>query len=356
MARSTTQTQQESTTTTSQQSSTTGREQSSTWGSQQSSTTGSQQSSQQSQSTERTQSGQSTQSSQQSQSTTSSILNEALRDVILSGLRGTMTDEEISAYAENLLRPTLNAGLEASQQQYEASRLGYEQEIENLAAQLTQAIAKQQESYRQSDAGLETSALARGMGRSSYLLDAKTQLSRALSETIRSLTDESARQSGQIQQKITLAGQQNAQTQGRLNTDYARELAAKVQALKDAQRQEYNQNYMTATSAAMGTTTQGTSSGTSTTQGQSLTTGTSQSQTTGTSQSQTAGTSQSQTMGTSQSQTTGTSTSHTSGSSTSSTVSSGGGSGSSKSTTGNTYTVDEYVSGTAKRDKNLTIN
>ena len=97
------------------------------------------------------------------------------------------------------------------------------------------------------------------MGRSSYLLDAKTQLSRALSDTIRSLTDESTRQSGQIQQKITLAGQQNAQTQGRLNTDYASQLAAKVQELKDAQRQEYNQNYMTATSAAMGSQTTGTS-------------------------------------------------------------------------------------------------
>lgn len=240
-----------------------------------------------------------------SQSTTKNVLDTALRDVILSGLRGYMTDEEISAYAENLLRPTLNAGLEASQQQYEASKLGYEQEIDNLAAQLTQAIAKQQEGYRQSDAGLETSALARGMGRSSYLLDAKTQLSRALSDTIKSLTDESTRQSGQIQQKITLAGQQNAQTQGRLNTDYASQLAAKIQELKDAQRQEYNQNYMTATSAAMG------------------------------------------------SQTTGTSTTETSGIST--TTSGGGGSGS-KSTTGSTYTVDEYVSGTARRDPNLTIN
>ena len=72
-----------------------------------------------------------------SQSTTKNVLDTALRDVILSGLRGYMTDEEISAYAENLLRPTLNAGLEASQQNYEASKLGYEQEIENLATQLT---------------------------------------------------------------------------------------------------------------------------------------------------------------------------------------------------------------------------
>ena len=237
-----------------------------------------------------------------SQSTTKNVLDTALRDVILSGLRGYMTDEEIGAFAENLLRPTLNAGLEASQQNYEASKLGYEQEIENLAAQLAQAIDKQQQSYRQSDAGLETAALARGMGRSSYLLDAKTQLSRALSDTIRSLTDESTRQSGQIQQKITLAGQQ-----GRLNTDYASQLAAKVQELKEAQRQEYNQNYMTATSAAMG----------------------------------------SQTIGSSTTETNGTSTTTTSG---------GGGGGSSKKTAENTYTVDEYVSGSTRRDPNIVMN
>ena len=242
-----------------------------------------------------------------SQSTTKNVLDTALRDVILSGLRGYMTDEEIGAFAENLLRPTLNAGLEASQKNYEASKLGYEQEIENLAAQLTQAIQKQQESYRQSDAGIETAALARGMGRSSYLRDATTQLSRALSDTIRSLTDESTRQSGQIQQKITLAGQQNAQTQGRLNTDYASQLAAKVQELKDAQRQEYNQNYMTATSAAMG----------------------------------------SQTIGSSTTDTNGTSVTTTSG---------GGGGRSSNKTAENTYTVDEYVSGSTRRDPNIVMN
>ena len=187
-----------------------------------------------------------------SQSTTKNVLDTALRDVILSGLRGYMTDEEIGAFAENLLRPTLNAGLEASQQNYEASKLGYEQEIENLAAQLTQAIQKQQESYRQSDAGLETAALARGMGRSSYLLSTEAALSQALAETIKNMSAENTRQTAQIQDKLTLAAQQNAQTQGRVNTDYATQLAAKVQELKQTQRQEYNQNYMSAVSSALG--------------------------------------------------------------------------------------------------------
>lgn len=276
-----------------------------------------------SQSTENTQSSQQTQGTQSSQSTTKSLLDTALRDAILAGLAGGMSDEEIGSYAQSLLRPTLSAGLEASQQQYEASRLGYEQEMDNLAVQLAQAIEKQQQSYRQSDAGLETAALSRGMGRSSYLLDTKAQLSRALSDTVRSLTDESQRQSTQIAQKITLAAQQNAQTQGRLNTDYASQLAAKIQELRDAQRKEFNQNYMTATSAAMGSQTSGLASSSSQTTGTSTTTGTSQSQT--------------------QQNTT-------------STTVSGGGGGRRKTTSANTYTVDEYVSGGANRKQNLTIN
>ena len=230
------------------------------------------QSQQQSQNTQKTQS----QQSQQSISTTQALLNEALRDTILSGLRGYMTDAEITAFAENLLRPQLNAGLESAQQSYEASRLGYEQQIEDLAVQLSDAINKQQASYRQNVAGLETAALARGMGRSSYLMDTEAQLAQALSETIKSLTDESGRQTAQIGQQMTLAAQQNAQTQGRLKTDYASQLAAKVQELKESQRQEYNQNYMSAISAALGQQTTGstTSSGLSSTSGLTNTTGT----------------------------------------------------------------------------------
>ena len=80
---------------------------------------------------------------------------------------------------------------------------------------------------------------------------------------------------------MALAAQQNAATQGRLNEDYARELAAKVQELKESQRKEYNQNYLAAVSGSMGSATSGTSSsqgssvsnatGTSHTQGSSST-------------------------------------------------------------------------------------
>ena len=203
-------------------------------------------------------------STTQSQSKTQALLDEALRDSILSGLKGYMTDEQIAEYAENLLKPVLNANLEAAQQEFDTAKLSREQEIENLAVQLAQAIDKQNQSYTQNRANLENAALARGMGRSSYLLDTEAQLGQALSAAIQQLTDENTRQTGQIQRQITQAADQLAQTQGRLNTDYASQLSAKLQELKDAQRQEYNQYYMSATSAAMGSQTTGTSTTNST--------------------------------------------------------------------------------------------
>lgn len=180
------------------------------------------------------------------------VLDSELLSTVLGGLTANMTDEEIQAYAESLLSPIRNAELEAAQQTYDASKLGFEQEMENLAVQLADAINKQEQSYGKSLAGLETSALARGMGRSSYLLNTEAALSQALAETIKQLSNENTRQTAQIQDQLTLAGQQNAQTQGRINTDYATQLAAKVQELKQNQRAEYNQNYMSAVSAAMG--------------------------------------------------------------------------------------------------------
>lgn len=191
------------------------------------------------------------------ESTTKNVLDQALLQTILSGLAGQMTQKEIEQFAENLLRPQLNAGIEASQQNFETTKLSKEQEIENLAAQLAKGIEEQNRAYRQSMADVETAALARGMGRSSYALQNLANQGDALAKAVMQLTDENARVSDQIQKQITQAAQQNAQTQGRLNTDYATQLAAKIQELTQQQRQEYNQNYLTAVSASMGQNTQG---------------------------------------------------------------------------------------------------
>lgn len=194
-----------------------------------------------------------------SQSTTKNVLDQELLATILGGLTGQMTQDEIAAFAEALLKPQLNAGIEAAQQAHETTKLAKEQEIENLAAQLAKGIEEQNKAYRQSMANVETAALARGMGRSSYTLQSLANQGDALAQAVQALTDENARQSAQIQQQITQSAQQSAQTQGRLNTDYASQLAAKIQELTQQQNQAYNSNYLTAISASMGQQTTGTS-------------------------------------------------------------------------------------------------
>jgi hypothetical protein len=197
------------------------------------------------------------QSESKSQSETKKVLDEELRDKILAGLMGYMTDEEMQAFAENLLKPQLNAGLEAAEQQYAATELAKKQEIENLAAALAKGIEQQEQAYGKSMANVQTAALARGMGRSSYTLQSLAQQGDALAKAVADLTGDTARQQDQIQKQISLAAQQKAQTTGRLNTDYAANLAAKVQELKQQQRQEYNQNYLTAISGSMGSASTG---------------------------------------------------------------------------------------------------
>lgn len=219
------------------------------------------------------------QSRSDSQSTTKKLLDSDLMNQILGGLVRNMTDEEINQFAENLLRPQLNAALEESRQNYETTKLSKEQELENLATSLTRAIDEQNTAYRKSAANVETAALSRGMGRSSYTLQTLANQGDALAKAVQQLTDESTRQSGQIQQQITQAAQQNSQTQGRLNTDFASQLAAKVQELKENQRKEWNSNYLTAISAAMGQQTTGSqqTSGTTDTTGEQHTEGSSHS-------------------------------------------------------------------------------
>ena len=213
------------------------------------------------------------QSTSSSESTTKKLLDGDLLNQILGGLIGNMSDDELTQFAENLLRPQLNAALEESRQNYETTKLAKEQEIENLARNLTRSIDEQNSAYRKSAANVETAALNRGMGRSSYTLQTLANQGDALAKAVRELTDENARQSGQIQDQITQAAQQNSQTQGRLNTDFASQLASKVQELKENQRKEWNSNYLTAISAAMGQQTTGSqqTSGTSDTTGESHT-------------------------------------------------------------------------------------
>lgn len=188
-------------------------------------------------------------------STQSRYLDENLLGQILDGVLGPMTNEEIQAFAENLLRPQLNAGLESAQQQFDTSKLSKEQEIERLGETLARSIAEQNAAYRQNMADVETAALNRGMGRSSYTLQTLANQGSALARAVEQLTRENESAVGRLQEQITQAAQQNAQTQGRLKEDYASSLAAKVQELRESQRRDYNDRYMSAVSSALGNVT-----------------------------------------------------------------------------------------------------
>lgn len=203
-------------------------------------------------------------SASNTQSTTRKVLDQELLRAILSGLGQTMTDKEIGDYAKALLEPQLRAGLEAAEQTYETKKLSKEQQEEELAASLARAIAAQQSAYRQSMADVETAALKRGMGRSSYTMSTLANKGAGLAEAIRSLTDEDARTRRQLEQQLALAAQQRTQTTNRLNTDYAANMAAKIQELRQAQQERQNNQYMSAVSAAMGSQTSGSSTSTNT--------------------------------------------------------------------------------------------
>lgn len=184
---------------------------------------------------------------------TSGVLDAELLNQILSGLSRQMTNKEIEAYADSLLRPQLNAGLEAARHNLEATKLGLEQEKDTLAAQLAREIMEQNNAYAKSAADVQTAALARGMGRSSYTMQTLAGQGNALAEAVRQLTSENTRQTAQLQDRITQAEQQAAQTENRLNADFAANLAAKIQEIRQNQQASRDSAYMTAVSASMGT-------------------------------------------------------------------------------------------------------
>lgn len=198
------------------------------------------------------------QSESKSQNETKKKLDEELRDTILAGLMGYMTDEEIDAYAQNLLMPQLNAGVEAARQQYETAELTGKQESENLAAALERDVEEQERAYGRSAADVQRAALARGMGRSSYTMQMIEKQGEVLARTVDNLRRDASQKQEQVANRVALAARQKAQTIGRLNTDYAANLAAKVQELKNQQRQAYNQNYLAAINSSMGSMSTGT--------------------------------------------------------------------------------------------------
>lgn len=214
--------------------------------------------------------------SQKSQSTTQAILNSELLGQILAGLQDAgytqKTTDELMQIAQNYYLPQYNAEIEAARQAQAAKDLSYTQQLENLASTYGKSVDTQNAAYDQSRAALETGALARGMGRSSYVLSTLNNNDQARSAALAQLADDYSQNVRQVTDQQTQSAAQSAETIGRLEADKATNISNRLTELADAEYQKYvtglnqqNSNYLAAVQAAMGQQTTGVSTGTSST-------------------------------------------------------------------------------------------
>lgn len=224
------------------------------------------------------------QQSQQSQSTTQAVVNRELLAQILAGLQDAgytqKTTDELMKIAEDYYLPQYNAEIEAAQQAQAVADMSYTQQLENLQSAYGKNIDVQNAAYDKSRAALETGALARGMGRSSYTMATLSGNDQARSAALAQLADDYLQNVRQVTDEQALSAAQSAETIGRLNADKATNITNKLRELADTEYQKYitgvnqqNANYLAAVQAAMGQMTTGQSTGTSTTNETSNTTG-----------------------------------------------------------------------------------
>ena len=208
------------------------------------------------------------QSQAQSQSTTQKVVNNDLLAQILAGLQGAgyteKTEDELRQIAENRYNPVYNAETEAAKQKQQAADMGLAQQIENLIAQSGRQIDQQNAAYDKSRAGIETGALARGMGRSSYTMSTLNSNDQARASAIDQIMQEVGRSQGQLEAQRTQASEQLAQTLGRLSTDKEKNILNVLQELADSEYQrrqaatnQQNSNWLTALEMSMGQKTTG---------------------------------------------------------------------------------------------------
>lgn len=224
------------------------------------------------------------QQSQQSQSTTQAVVNSELLAQILEGLQDAgytqKTTDELMKIAEDYYLPQYNAEIEAAQQAQAVKDMSYTQQLENLQSAYGKNIDVQNAAYDKSRAALETGALARGMGRSSYTMATLAGNDQARSAALAQMADDYLQNVRQVTDEQTLSAAQSAETIGRLNADKATNITNRLRELADTEYQKYitgvnqqNANYLAAVQAAMGQMTTGQTTGTSKTSETSNTTG-----------------------------------------------------------------------------------
>ena len=216
-----------------------------------------------------------TSQSQQSQSITQAVINSELLAQILAGLKDAgytqKTKDELMKIAEDYYLPQYNAEIEAEKQAQAVKDMSYTQQLENLQSAYGKNIDVQNAAYDKSRAALETGALARGMGRSSYTMATLAGNDQARSAALAQLADDYLQNVRQVTDEQALSSAQSAETIGRLNADKATNITNKLRELADAEYQKYitgvnqqNANYLAAVQAAMGQMTTGQTTGTST--------------------------------------------------------------------------------------------
>lgn len=211
------------------------------------------------------------QSQGQSQSTTQNVVNDGLLDRILAGLQNVgytgKSEEELREIAANRYNPIYNAETEAARQKQQATDLGLQQQIESLLAGGERQLNQQNAAYDQSRANIETGALARGMGRSSYTMNTLNKNDQARAAALDQIMRDLNMQQGQLEAQRTQSSQQLAETLGRLETDKQTQILNQLQDLLDSEyqkqqnaTQQQNSNWLTALEMAMGQQTTGTQS------------------------------------------------------------------------------------------------
>lgn len=216
-----------------------------------------------------------TSQSQQSQSITQAVINSELLAQILEGLQDAgytqKTTDELMKIAEDYYLPQYNAEIEAEKQAQAVKDMSYTQQLENLQSAYGKNIDVQNAAYDKSRAALETGALARGMGRSSYTMATLAGNDQARSAALAQMADDYLQNVRQVTDEQALSNAQSAETIGRLNADKATNITNKLRELAETEYQKYitgvnqqNANYLAAVQAAMGQMTTGQTTETST--------------------------------------------------------------------------------------------
>ena len=232
----------------------------------------------QSSSTTQGTSGSQSQGQSSSQQSTQKVVNQELLSQLLAGLADMgytpRSEEELRQAAENRYNPLYNAEVEAAKQKQQQTDLALSQQLDDLLSGITRQKDTQNATFDKARAGIETGALARGMGRSSYTMSTLSNNDIARAKALNQIDEDANRQTGQLGTQRTQLSQQLAETLGRLSTDKETNISNYLQELYDqeyqrqmAANQAKNQNYLTAVDLSMGSQTNGQTKSTESTSG-----------------------------------------------------------------------------------------